>query len=45
MQPWDRKVRWVDTPDFSNAFWARDGLVIHVGGAPAELERVIPRLP
>jgi hypothetical protein len=40
-----RRVTWASGDEFTVAFWARDGLVIHVAGRPEDIERAAPRLP
>ena len=35
----------IENQQFTIAFWARDGLVVHVTGQPADIEAAIPRLP
>ena len=40
-----RKVRWSFGTEFNVAFWARDGLVVHVAGSVEDIERAIPLLP
>lgn len=40
-----RTVRWASGPEFTVAFWARDGLVTHVTGSREDVERAAPSLP
>jgi hypothetical protein len=40
-----RKVRWASGTEFTVAFWARDGLVVHVAGSVQDVERAAPLLP
>jgi hypothetical protein len=40
-----RQVTWASGEEFSVAFWARDGLVVHVAGDARVVEEAIPRLP
>jgi hypothetical protein len=40
-----RKVRWSSGMEFNVAYWARDGLVVHVAGSVEDVERAIPLLP
>jgi hypothetical protein len=40
-----RKVRWSPGTEFTVAFWARDGLVVHVAGSSEDVERAAPLLP
>lgn len=40
-----RSVRWASGDEFTVAFWARDGLVVHVAGDAAVVESAIARLP
>lgn len=38
-------VNWATSPEFTVAFWARDGLVVHVAGRAEDVERAVPVLP
>jgi hypothetical protein len=38
-------VNWATGPEFTVAFWARDGLVVHVAGRTEDVERAVPALP
>lgn len=40
-----RMVNWATGPEFTVAFWAQDGLVVHVAGPAEDVERAIPLLP
>lgn len=40
-----RQVNWASGREFNVAYWARDGLVIHVAGEVAGVERAVERLP
>jgi hypothetical protein len=40
-----RTVRWATGEEFTVAFWATDGLVVHVAGRADLVEAAIPRLP
>jgi hypothetical protein len=40
-----RAVRWSSGTEFTVAFWARDGLVVHVAGSSEDVERTAPLLP
>jgi hypothetical protein len=40
-----REVEWIAIPEFTTAFWATDGLVVHVSGRADLVEAAIPRLP
>jgi len=40
-----RQVRWATGSEFSVAFWALDGLIVHVAGSTEDVEGAIPRLP
>jgi hypothetical protein len=40
-----RKVRWSSGVEFTVAFWARDGLVVHVAGSAEDVQRAAPLLP
>lgn len=39
-----RQVNWASGREFNVAFWARDGVVIHVAGEVATVERAVERL-
>ena len=39
------EVTWATSPEFTVAFWARDGLVVHVAGRAEDVERAVPALP
>ena len=39
-----RQVNWASGREFNVAFWARDGVVIHVAGEVAAVERAVERL-
>ncbi len=40
-----REVAWMTIPEFSTAFWAKDGLVVQVSGRADVVEAAITRLP
>jgi hypothetical protein len=40
-----RKVRWSSGTEFTVAFWAGDGLVVHLAGSAEDIERAAPLLP
>jgi hypothetical protein len=40
-----RTVQWATGQEFTVAFWAQDGLVVHVAGRADLVEAAIPRLP
>ena len=40
-----RDVQWASGEEFTVAFWARDGMVVHVAGQPDAVETAISRLP
>lgn len=40
-----REVNWASGEDFNVAYWARDGMVIHLAGEAREVESAIERLP
>jgi hypothetical protein len=40
-----RIVRWASGTEFTVAFWARDGLVVHVAGSAEDVERAAALLP
>jgi hypothetical protein len=40
-----RTVNWATGPEFTVAFWAQDGLVVHVAGRAEDVERAVPLLP
>jgi hypothetical protein len=40
-----REVQWATGQEFTVAFWATDGLVVHVAGRVDLVEAAIPRLP
>ena len=41
----DREVQWASGVEFTAAFWARDGMIVHVAGQPGIVESAISRLP
>lgn len=40
----EKSVQWATGAEFTVAFWARDGLVVHVAGNAAEVERAVARI-
>jgi hypothetical protein len=40
-----RSVNWASGKEFTVGYWTRDGMVLHVAGEPAAVERAITRLP
>ncbi len=40
-----REVQWASGKEFTVAFWARDGMVVHVTGQPEVLVPAVSRLP
>ena len=40
-----RHVNWASGREFNVAYWTRDGVVIHVAGEAAAVERAVGRLP
>jgi hypothetical protein len=41
----DREVQWAAAEEFTVAFWARDGMVVHVTGQPEVVVPAVSRLP
>jgi hypothetical protein len=40
-----RSVVWASGREFTQAYWARDGLVVAVAGDPGAVEQAVSRLP